>query len=133
MYSTFKTLRALKLIFFELSGNKNTGKLLSIYEIFSLDHANFSYDPSQILILQYPIPTASLPPSPSLPNFPLANWNPSSTQSSSCSSLFSLFFLTTFVHTPQLLNIPNHMPNQANQIYYQTIHKYTLPVKKLSL
>ena len=35
-----------------------------------------------------------MPPSPSLPNFTLDNWNPSSTQSSSCSSLVSLFFRT---------------------------------------
>ena len=73
MYSAFKTLYALKIDLFELSVNKNTGNLLSRYELFSLDQANFSSDPSQMLILQYSIPTASLPPSPSLSNFPLVN------------------------------------------------------------
>ena len=73
MYSTFKTLYALKIDLFELSVNKNTGNLLSKYELLSLDQANFSYDPSQMLILQYSIPTASLPPSPSLSNFPRVN------------------------------------------------------------
>ena len=68
-----KTLHALKIDLFELSDNKNIGKLLSKYELFFLDQADFSSDPSQILILQYPIPTASLSPSPSLSNFPLAN------------------------------------------------------------
>ena len=73
MYSAFKTLYALKIDLFELSVNKNTGNLLSKYELFSLDQANFSSDPSQMLILQYSIPTASLSPSPSLSNFPLVN------------------------------------------------------------
>ena len=39
-----------------------------------------------------PFPRASLHPSPSLSNFPLVNLNPSSTQSSLCSSSVSLFF-----------------------------------------
>ena len=73
-----------------------------------------------MLILQYPFPTASLPPSPSQSNFPLANRNPYSTQSSSCSSSISVFFPTPFDHTPQLLDIPNHM---TNQIYDQAIYK----------
>ena len=73
MYSAFKTLYALKIDLFELSVNKNTGNLLSKYELFSLDQANFSSDPSQMLILQYSIPTASLSPSPSLSNLPLVN------------------------------------------------------------
>ena len=93
MYSAFKTLYALKIDLFELSDYKNTWNLLSKYELFSLDQANFSSDPSQMLILQYSIPTASLPPSPSLSNFPLVNWNPSSTQSSSCTSSVSYFFI----------------------------------------
>ena len=54
-----------------------------------------------MLILQYPFPT----------------------QSSSCSSSISVFFPTPFDHTPQLLDIPNHMTNQANQIYDQAIYK----------
>ena len=46
------------------------------YELLSLDQVNSSSDPSQILILQFLMIRASLPPSPSLSNFTLANWNP---------------------------------------------------------
>ena len=35
-----------------------------------------SFGLSQIMILQFPIFRVSLPPSPFLPNFTLANWNP---------------------------------------------------------
>ena len=65
---------------------------------------NSSSESSQILILQFPIPRASLPPSPSLSNPTLANWNPSSTQSSSYSSLVSLFCHTPFDHAPPLVH-----------------------------
>ena len=42
-------------------------------------------------------------------NFTLAYWNPSSTQSWSCSSSVSLFCLTPFNHmTPEVLDIPNN-------------------------
>ena len=47
------------------------GKLLSKQELLFLDHSNYSFVPSQVLILKFPITTASLPPSTS----------PSSTQS----------------------------------------------------
>ena len=61
----------------------------------------------------------------------------SSTKSSSCSSLVSVFFPTPIDHTPQLLDIPNHMPSQSNLLsnYMPIIIPYcssTLPVKKLS-
>ena len=118
-----KTLHNLKSDVFKLPNKKNIGKLFPKYVLFSLDQANFSSDPSQILILQHPIPGASLRPSPSLSNVPLANLNSSSTQSSSCSSSVSLIFPTTFDHTPPSLNIPNHMLNQANQIYCQAVYK----------
>ena len=36
---------------------------------------------------------------------------------------FSLFLSTPFDYMPQLLNIPNHKPSQANQIYHQAIYK----------
>ena len=49
--------------------------MFSKYELLSLDQANSSSDPSQILILEFPISRASLPTSPSLLNFDLANWN----------------------------------------------------------
>ena len=36
-----------------------------------------------------------------------------------CYFSFSLFHPTLFEHTPQLLGVPNHMPSQINQVYYQ--------------
>ena len=68
------------------------------------------------------------------------DWNLSTTQSSSCSLLVSLFCPTSFSHTPpQVLDIPNHMPSLTNQIYYQNYIQIailygsnTLPIKKLS-
>ena len=71
-----KILHTLKTDLFELPDNTNIGKLFSNYELFSLDQANFSSDTSQILILQYPHPRASLPPLPSLSNFPLPTKTP---------------------------------------------------------
>ena len=59
---------------FELPGNKNIGKLFSKYKLLFPNQASSSSDPSQILILQHPIPMSFLPPSPSLANFALDNW-----------------------------------------------------------
>ena len=96
---------------------------MSNLNCFFSDQANSSSDPSQILILRFPIPRASLPSSPSLSSFTIATWNPSSTQSSSCSSVVSLFRPTPFSQTSiQVLDIPNHMASQANQIYYQAVY-----------
>ena len=69
MYST-KTLHKLETDVLELPDNKSIEKFFSelISELFSLNQANFSSDPSQILILQSVIPSALLPPSPSLSN-----------------------------------------------------------------
>ena len=78
--------------------------------MFFLDQANFSSNSFQIWQLQYPIPRASLPPLPFLSNFTLANWNPSTTQSSSCSSSVSLFCSSPF----------NHM---SSYWMYQTIYQ----------
>ena len=75
----------------KIPDNKNIGKNISKNELLFLDQVNPNSDPSQILTLQFPIPRASLPPSVSLSYFILANWNPSSIQSSPCSSLVSLF------------------------------------------
>ena len=63
---------------YELSGcefeaNKNIEKLFSKHQLLFLDQANSSYDLSQMLILQYPIPRAFLRPLPFLSNFALAN------------------------------------------------------------
>ena len=57
-----KTLHTLKADVFELTENKNIEKLFSKYDLFSLDQANLGSDPSQILIIQYPISTAFLSP-----------------------------------------------------------------------
>ena len=95
-----------------------------------LDQANSSSDLSQILILQFPVPRASLPPSSSLSNFGLANWNPSSTPSSSCSSSVSLFCPTRFDHTPpQVLNTPKHMLIQAIYWSYYLMGQTRYPSK----
>ena len=72
-FTQCKTSRTLKIDVFEMSDNKNFEKLFSKYELLFLDQANSSSNPSQILIQQFPIPRASLPPSPSLPNFTSAN------------------------------------------------------------
>ena len=64
---------AAKIDVFEIPDNKDIGKLFPKYELPFLDQANSSSDPSQTLTQQFPIPRASLPPSPSLSNFTLAN------------------------------------------------------------
>ena len=76
---------------FEIPDIKNIGKLFSKFELLYLDQANFSSDPSQILMLNLPISRAFLPPSPSLPNFTLAKGHLFSTESSLCSSSISIF------------------------------------------
>ena len=104
-FTQCKTSHTLKIDGFKIPDNKNVGKLFSKYKVSFLDQADSSSDPYQMIILQFPIPRASLPPSPSLSNFTLVNWNPSTTQFSSCSSLVSLIFPTQFNHTPsQVLN-----------------------------
>ena len=110
----------LKTGLFESPDKKKTRKLFSKCELLFLDQAIFRSNPYQILIKQYPIPRAFLLPLQSLSSFTLANWNPSSTQSS------------------QLLDIPNHMPSQPNFLlsYLQIIILYwsnTLTIKKPSL
>ena len=106
-FTQCKTSRSIKADAFEIADNKNVEKLFSKYELFFLNQANSSSDPSQILIQQFCIPR------PSLSTFTLAKWNPSSTQSWSCSSSVSLFCPTPFDHNlPQLLDIPNQMPSQ---------------------
>ena len=74
-----KSAHTLKIVLFELPYNKNIGKLFPKYEPFFPSQTNSSSDPSQILILQHPIPISSLPPSQSLSNFALENWKHSST------------------------------------------------------
>ena len=76
------------------------GKFFSKYELLFKDQVNSSSDPSQILILQFPLCRVFLLPSPPLPHFNQANSNSSSLQSSPCSSLVSLFCFTPFSNTP---------------------------------
>ena len=64
---------------FEIPDNKNIGKLFSKYELLFLDHGNSISGPSQILLIHFPMPRGSLPSVPSLSNFTLAKWKPSST------------------------------------------------------
>ena len=106
----------LKTDVFELPENKDIGNFYWKYELLFLDQSNFSSNPFQVSILQYPIPRASLPSLPSLLNFSIANWNPSSSQYSSCALSVSLFCPTPFHHMPQLLDITNFMSSQAHQI-----------------
>ena len=109
---------------FEIPSNRHIGKLFSKYELLFLDRANSSSDPSQILILQFPIPRDFLPPLLFLLNFALAKRNSSSTQSSSCSSSVPLFCPNPFDHmSAQALDILKHMVSYANHIHYQAISK----------
>ena len=64
-----KTSCTLKIDVFEIPDNKNIEKVFSEYELLSLDQSNSSPDPSLILILQFPIARASLPPSIFMSNF----------------------------------------------------------------
>ena len=69
-FTQFKTSRTLKIDVFEITDNKNIEKLFSKYELFLLDQANSSPDPSQTLILRFPIPRASHNPHYVLHCFP---------------------------------------------------------------
>ena len=75
-----KTWSTLQINVFEIPDTKNIGKLFSKYELLLFDQADFSFDPSQILILQFPTPKGSLSVSSSLPNNNLSKWNSSLTQ-----------------------------------------------------
>ena len=85
---------------FKISDNKNIRNFFSKYELLFFDQANSSSGSSQSLILQFPIPRTSLPPSLSLSNFALANGNPYPKQSWSCFSSVSVFCPTRFDHIP---------------------------------
>ena len=113
-----KTSLTLKIDAFEIPDNKNIGKVFSKYELFFLHKANSSSDPSQILILKFLILRTPLTPL----TFTISNWNFYLTQFWLCSILVSLFCPTPFDHTsPQVLDITNHFPSPAKQIYYQAI------------
>ena len=116
-FTQCKTSYTLKIDVFEIPDNKNIEKIFSKHKLLFLDRANSSSDLSQILILRFPIPRASLPPSTFLSDFYLANWNPSSTQFSLFCSSVSLFCPTSFDHAPpQVIDIPSHMLIQANRV-----------------
>ena len=63
----------LKIDVFEISDNKNIGKLFSKDELLFLDQANSRSDSTQILQLQLSIPRASVPVSRYLSNIALSN------------------------------------------------------------
>ena len=69
--------------------------MFSKYELLFLDQANSSSDPSQILILQFPILRVSLPLSPSLSNF--NHPTPQHGQQQNCRCFFIL--TTLLAHT----------------------------------
>ena len=111
----------------------------SKYEMLSLVQANSSSDLSQILILQFLLPRAFLPPSPSLLNFTLAK------------HLFNTILIKLFIRFPFLPYLirphtttgtgytkPYAIWSRSNLLssYIQIIIPYrsnTLPIKKLSL
>ena len=68
-----KTSFTLKTDVLEIPDNKHIGKLFSKYKLLFLDQANSISEPSQILILQFPIPRDFLSSLQSLFNFALAN------------------------------------------------------------
>ena len=72
-FTRCKTSHTLKTDVRKFQNNKNIGKLFSKCELLFLDQANFSPNPFQVLILQYPILKASLSPLLSLSNSTLAN------------------------------------------------------------
>ena len=72
-FTQCKTSGTLKIDVVEIPDNKNIGLVF-------LNQANSCSYPSQILIRQFPAPGTSLPLSPSLSTFTLANLNRSSTQ-----------------------------------------------------
>ena len=111
-----KRSHTLKTDVIELPDNKNIEKLFSKHELFFLGQSNFSSNPFQVLLLQYPIPRAPLSNLPSLSKFTLVNWNPSSAQSSSCSWVVSLFCPTQFKHTLQFIGCTKLYvkPSQSN-------------------
>ena len=65
--------RTLKTDVFEMLDNEIIRKLFSTFEVLFMDQSSSSSDSSQMLIQQFPIPRASLSPSPSLSNFTPAN------------------------------------------------------------
>ena len=114
-YTQCKTSRTLKTDVFQIPDNNNIRKLFSKCELFSW--IKLITVPIHLKYWYYNSPRPSLPSSPSLSSFTLAKWNSSSAQSSSCFPSVCLFCPTLFDHVPtEVLDIPNHMPIQANQI-----------------
>ena len=58
-FTQCKISRSLKFDVVEITNNKNIAKLFSKYEQLLLNQDHFSSDPSQTLILQFPMPRAS--------------------------------------------------------------------------
>ena len=84
-FTECKTSRNLKFEVIEMPDKKNIGKFFSKYELLFQLWSISNIDTT------ISIPRTSLPPLPSLSHLTLANWNSSSTQSSSWSVSVSLF------------------------------------------
>ena len=80
-YGKCKTSRILKIDVFEVPDKLKIMKNCSQNMNCLIQQANSSYDPSKILILQFPMPTDFLPPLPSLSNFNSSQLKPLLTQS----------------------------------------------------
>ena len=109
--------------------SKKIGKLFWKHELILVDQPNFSSNPFQILILQHTIPRASQSPLSSLSNFTLANWNPSSTKSWSCSWLFSYFVLRNSTTCHNYWMYQNLCHTKPTNLLSSYIYKYPLQKK----
>ena len=135
-----KTSHTSEIVVFELPDNKNIRKFFSKYKLLFLGQSDSRSDPSQILILQYPIPGAFLSPSPSLWSYTLVNWNPSSTQSSSYFPIL-LYIIrphaTTSIGYTNTYAKPSHYTLLSSYIqiiiYYGSNHGVTIHQKTESL
>ena len=127
----FKISHTLKTDVFQLLDNKNVRKLFPNYETFFLDQAIIKMLENCFLIMKrfswikliqvlihlkywyYNSPSQDL----------LCLLHHLFNTISSCSSLVFPFCPTQFDHTPQVLDMPNHMSSQATQIYSQVIYR----------
>ena len=125
-FTQCKTSCTLQIVVFEISDNKNIGKLFWKYKLHFLDQAFCSFNPSQIMILQFPITRASLPPSPPLSYLTLA----SQLKPLSFNTILIILFIDFPIFpTPfdqmlsQVLDKLNSMSSPANQIFIKLVFK----------
>ena len=103
----------------------------SIISSWETDQANCSSS-FQMIIIQNPSLITSLAPSPSLPNFALAIWNPSSTQSLPCSSLIPHHVHLIQLHTKSIGYTKSyaHVRSASLMPSYMQISKYNIWIKR---